>query len=123
MTANDDSASRFDVASSMNFKSRQTQTNGHGTDRSRRSGSGKSNVAPPPLKDSHYTPIAKLRSALRETGSVGQSQLILAVFQFSSATPWRIVKAGTFLQPVKFGPQIPAWRAEDIRALIERLGR
>jgi predicted DNA-binding transcriptional regulator AlpA len=61
--------------------------------------------------------------ALPETGYVRQSQLILAIFPFSSATLWRKVRAGTFPQPIKLGPRISAWRVEDIRSLIERLGR
>jgi prophage regulatory protein len=55
---------------------------------------------------------------LPETGYVRQSQLIPAIFPFSSATLWRKVKAGTFPRPVKLGPRITAWKAEDIRALI-----
>jgi prophage regulatory protein len=61
--------------------------------------------------------------SLPATGYVRQSQLIPAIFPFSSATLWRKVKAGTFPKPVKLGPRITAWRVEDIRALIERLGR
>jgi prophage regulatory protein len=55
---------------------------------------------------------------LPETGYVRQSQLIPVIFPFSSATLWRKVKAGTFPRPVKLGPRITAWKAEDIRALI-----
>ena len=47
---------------------------------------------------------------LPETGYVRQSQLIPAIFPFSSATLWRKVKAGTFPQPVKLGPRITAWK-------------
>jgi prophage regulatory protein len=54
-------------------------------------------------------------------GYVRQSQLIPAIFPFSSATLWRKVKAGTFPKPIKLGPSITAWR-EDIRALIASLG-
>ena len=61
--------------------------------------------------------------SLPETGYVRQSELIPAIFPFSSATLRRKVKAGTFPQPVKLGPRITAWRVEDIRRLIERLGR
>jgi predicted DNA-binding transcriptional regulator AlpA len=61
--------------------------------------------------------------ALSDTGYIRQSQLIPAIFPFSSATLWRKVKAGTFPQPVKLGPRITAWRVEDIRNLIGRLGR
>ena len=61
--------------------------------------------------------------SLPETGYVRQAQLIPAIFPFSSATLWRKVKAGTFPQPVKLGPRITAWKVEDIRDLIQRLGR
>ena len=54
------------------------------------------------------------------TGYMRQSQLIPAIFPFSSATLWRKVKAGTFPKPVKLGPRITAWRVEDIRKLIEQ---
>lgn len=36
---------------------------------------------------------------------------------------WQGVKDGRFPKPVKLGPKTTAWRVEDIRALIERLGR
>ena len=61
--------------------------------------------------------------SLPDVGYVRQSQLIPSIFPFSSATLWRKVKAGTFPKPVKLGPRITAWRVEDIRSLIERLGR
>jgi prophage regulatory protein len=61
--------------------------------------------------------------SLPESGYVRQSQLIPSIFPFSSATLWRKVKAGTFPKPIKLGPRITAWRVEDIRDLIERLGR
>jgi predicted DNA-binding transcriptional regulator AlpA len=53
--------------------------------------------------------------ALPATGYIRQSQLIPAIFPFSSATLWRMVKAGTFPKPVKLGPRITAWRVEDIQ--------
>jgi prophage regulatory protein len=37
----------------------------------------------------------------------------------SKSTWWAGVKEGRFPQPIKLGPRITAWRAEDIRALIE----
>ncbi len=39
------------------------------------------------------------------------------------STWWQGVRDGRFPQPVKLGPKTTAWRVEDIRALIERLGR
>jgi predicted DNA-binding transcriptional regulator AlpA len=56
--------------------------------------------------------------SLPNVGYLRQSQLIPSIFPFSSATLWRKVKAGTFPKPVKLGPRITAWRAEDIRALL-----
>jgi predicted DNA-binding transcriptional regulator AlpA len=37
----------------------------------------------------------------------------------SKSTWWAGVKSGRFPTPVKIGPRITAWRAEDIHALIE----
>lgn len=39
------------------------------------------------------------------------------------STWWAGVKSGKFPQPVKLGPKTTAWRAEDIRALIENVHR
>lgn len=38
----------------------------------------------------------------------------------SKSTWWLGVKTGRFPKPVKLGPRITGWRAEDIRALVER---
>ena len=35
---------------------------------------------------------------------------------------WEGVKSGRYPKPIKLGPRTTAWRAEDIRALIEQLG-
>lgn len=37
----------------------------------------------------------------------------------SKSTWWAGVRSGRFPQPVKLGPRTTAWRAEDIRALVE----
>lgn len=37
------------------------------------------------------------------------------------STWWAGVKSGKYPAPVKLGPHTTAWRAEDIRALIEQL--
>jgi prophage regulatory protein len=127
MTANENLAPRTDVASSIVFKSQKNQIKARAIDthlRPPRSGSGVFNVAPRPLKDCRDMPNnTNPLGALRETGYVLQSQLIPAIFPCSSATLWRKVKAGTFPQPVKLGPRIRPWRVEDIRSLIEHLGR
>jgi predicted DNA-binding transcriptional regulator AlpA len=41
----------------------------------------------------------------------------------SKSAWWQGIKDGRFPKPVKLGPKTTAWRVEDIRALIERLGR
>lgn len=43
------------------------------------------------------------------------------IFPVSSSTWWAGVKDGRFPAPVKLGPRTTAWRAEDIRALIDQL--
>jgi prophage regulatory protein len=123
MTANENLAPRTNVATSIDFKSPQNQIKSHATDLHSlpaQLSSGTFNVAPRPLNNCRDMPLG----ALSETGYIRQSsQLIPAIFPFSSATLWRRVNSGTFPQPVKRGPRITAWRVEDIRRLIERLGR
>jgi predicted DNA-binding transcriptional regulator AlpA len=38
----------------------------------------------------------------------------------SKSTWWAGIKEGRYPKPVKLGPRITAWRAEDIQALIEK---
>ncbi|WP_373691680.1 helix-turn-helix transcriptional regulator [Hyalangium versicolor] len=45
---------------------------------------------------------------------------ILKLIPVSRSTWWAGVRAGRFPQPIKLGPRITAWRAEDIAALIGR---
>lgn len=49
-------------------------------------------------------------------------QGIPALVPVSRATWWAWVRAGRAPAPVKLGPNTTAWRVEDIRALIARLG-
>lgn len=39
-------------------------------------------------------------------------------FPVSKSTWWAGVKSGRYPQPVKLGPRITVWRAQDIRALV-----
>lgn len=57
--------------------------------------------------------------ALPQTGFVRLPQ-ILAVFPVSRSTWWAGVKSGKYPASIKLGPRTTAWKAEDIRALIER---
>lgn len=45
---------------------------------------------------------------------------VLRLYPVSKSTWWAGVRAGRFPASVKLGPNVTAWRAEDIRALIER---
>lgn len=51
---------------------------------------------------------------LPAVGYLRQSQLIPGIIPFSSATLWRMVKAGTFPAPVKLSAGVTAWRCEDV---------
>lgn len=47
---------------------------------------------------------------------------VLQFIPVSRSTWWAGVADGRFPQPVKLGKQATAWRAEDIRELIEKIG-
>lgn len=62
---------------------------------------------------------------LPDTGFVRLTSIIAPVgpIPVSKSTWWQGVKDGRFPKPVKLGVKTTTWRVEDIRALIERLGR
>ncbi|CCE03756.1 AlpA family phage regulatory protein [Bradyrhizobium sp. STM 3809] len=62
---------------------------------------------------------------LPDTGFVRLTSIIApsGPIPVSKSTWWQGVKDGRFPKPVKLGAKTTAWRVEDIRALIERLGR
>ena len=47
---------------------------------------------------------------------------ILEIIPVSKSAWWQGCKDGRFPKPVKLGPKTTVWRAEDIAALIERIG-
>lgn len=57
------------------------------------------------------------------TGFVRLDQIVRpsGVMPFSASTWWRGVRAGIYPEPIKFGPNISAWRAEDILDLIDKI--
>jgi len=61
-------------------------------------------------------------SELAKTGYLRIEQ-VLRFIPISRSTWWRGVKVKRFPSPVKLGPKITAWRAEDIRQLIEDLNK
>lgn len=46
---------------------------------------------------------------------------VLELIPVSRSTWWAGVKSGRFPPALKLGPRTTAWRAADIRALVERL--
>jgi predicted DNA-binding transcriptional regulator AlpA len=61
------------------------------------------------------------RITIPETGFLRLSQIISAIIPVSKSTWWAGVKNGHYPHPVKLSTRCTAWRAEDIRALIERI--
>lgn len=59
------------------------------------------------------------------TGFVRLNQIIAprGLIPVSKSTWWAGVKDGRFPQPLKLGPKITVWRAEDIHTLIEKGAR
>jgi predicted DNA-binding transcriptional regulator AlpA len=55
-----------------------------------------------------------------ETGFLRLSQ-VLEVIPLGKTTWWEGVRSGRFPKPVKLSERCTAWRAEDIRELIDRL--
>jgi prophage regulatory protein len=47
---------------------------------------------------------------------------VLRFFPVSRSTWWTDVRNGKFPAAVKLAPRVTAWRAEDIRKLIEEVG-
>jgi predicted DNA-binding transcriptional regulator AlpA len=63
----------------------------------------------------------EIQTRLPATGFVRLPQ-ILAVLPIGKSTWWLKVKNGEYPKPVKLGPRTTAWRAEEVRALLDRLG-
>jgi len=48
---------------------------------------------------------------------------VLRLVPISKSAWWSGVKEGRFPRPVKLGPRTTAWRASDVLALIDGLGK
>lgn len=46
---------------------------------------------------------------------------VLALIPVGRSTWWAGIKSGRYPAPVKLGPRMSAWRAEDVRSLIDSL--
>lgn len=55
-----------------------------------------------------------------ETGFMRLPQ-VLEVIPLGKTSWWEGVKSGRFPKPVKLSPRCTAWKAEDIRELIQRI--
>ncbi|MCB1466040.1 MAG: AlpA family phage regulatory protein [Rhizobiaceae bacterium] len=64
------------------------------------------------------------RKSLPETGFLRLRAIVApdGPIPVGKSTWWQGVRDGRFPKPVKLGPKTTAWRVEDIRALIARLG-
>lgn len=59
---------------------------------------------------------------LPETGFIRLSE-VLTLIPVGKTTWWLGVKTGRYPTPVKLSESTTAWRCEDIRELIQRLGK
>lgn len=59
--------------------------------------------------------------SLPETGFLRLPE-VLALFPVSRSAFWAGIKEGRYPSPVKLSPRCSAWRVEDIRALIDKVG-
>ena len=57
-----------------------------------------------------------------ETGYIRLATLIDFI-PFSKSTVWRKVNAGKFPKPYKLSENITAWKAEDIRNWMDKIGQ
>lgn len=48
---------------------------------------------------------------------------VLRFIPVSKSTWWEGIKQGKFPKPVSLGPRMTAWRAEDIKKLIEEINQ
>lgn len=66
--------------------------------------------------------LVSILSDLPKTGFLRLPQ-ILQLIPVCKSTWWAGVKSGQYPASVKLGPNITAWRAEDIRSLLEDLSK
>ena len=54
-------------------------------------------------------------------GNIKATPPIPAIIPISASGWWNGVKTGKFPKPVKLGPRVTAWKAEDIRKFIDAM--
>lgn len=67
-------------------------------------------------------PVAGVPANLLQAGGLLRLPQVLQLIPVSRSTRWAGVRTGRYPQPVKLGERATAWKADDIRALIERVG-
>lgn len=74
-------------------------------------------------KEVFFMSIPRMLPALGTIPATGYVRIkqILAIFPVCSSTWWDGCKDGRFPKPIRLGPRTTVWRAEDIRAFIEKL--
>lgn len=67
-----------------------------------------------------YSEAPTPRPALPTSGMVRLADILAPTgpLPISKSTWWKRVKSGRYPKPIKLGPRITAWRAEDIYALV-----
>jgi prophage regulatory protein len=63
------------------------------------------------------------RLPLPQNASFVRLHTILKIFPISKSTWWLGIREGRFPKGIKLSSNITAWRAEDIRQLIESVGK
>jgi prophage regulatory protein len=68
--------------------------------------------------------VTSSQGALKADGFVRLRDIIgpFGLIPISRSSWYAGIKEGRFPKPVKLGPRISAWRVEEIRDLIKRLG-
>ncbi len=71
----------------------------------------------------HKLPEVGFLRLVQIIGDPTRQPPIPALIPVGKSTWWQGVRDGRFPKPIKLGPRMTAWRVEDIRALIEKVGR
>ncbi len=59
------------------------------------------------------------QTALAQPKGYMRQHELLMILPFSAATLWRKVRAGTFVQPVKFSERVTAWNRAKVQEWID----
>ncbi len=73
-------------------------------------------------QQTHQLPETGYLRIFQVIGNPKASPPVPAIIPVSRSTFLNWVKSGKAPQPVKLGERTTAWRVEDIRALVEKLG-